>query len=94
MTASQQQIEAFVLDHFRAKSEGDHAALLIQFAPDVKVWTPLSLTSRGFVERPTVGAAADGRHHRVGVLLSEGRASLDGGGLGLRTARSSRSGRR
>ena len=57
MTASQQQIEAFVIAHFRAKSEGDHAALLTQFAPEVKVWTPLSLTTRGFVERPTVGAA-------------------------------------
>jgi ketosteroid isomerase-like protein len=56
MTASQQQIAEFVVAHFRAKSESDHAALLTQFAPDVKVWTPLSLTSRGFVERPTVGA--------------------------------------
>jgi ketosteroid isomerase-like protein len=56
MTASQQQIAEFVVAHFRAKSECDHAALLTQFAPDVKVWTPLSLTSRGFVERPTVGA--------------------------------------
>ena len=56
MTASQQQIAEFVVAHFRAKSEGDHAALLTHFAPDVKVWTPLSLTTRGFVERPTVGA--------------------------------------
>jgi ketosteroid isomerase-like protein len=55
-SASTEQIEAFVRDHFRAKSEGDHGALLVQFATDVKVWTPLSLTTRGFVERPTVGA--------------------------------------
>jgi ketosteroid isomerase-like protein len=51
------QIEEFVLDHFRAKSECDRAALSEQFADDVTVWTPLSLTSRGFVERPTIGAA-------------------------------------
>jgi ketosteroid isomerase-like protein len=55
-TSRQQHIETFVVDHFRAKSECDRGALLAQFAPDVKVWTPLSLTSRGFVERPTVGA--------------------------------------
>jgi ketosteroid isomerase-like protein len=53
---SSEQMEAFVMDHFRAKSECDRDVLLIQFTPDVKVWTPLSLTQRGFVERPTVGA--------------------------------------
>jgi ketosteroid isomerase-like protein len=51
------QIEGFVFDHFRAKSECDRAALGQQFAEDVAVWTPLSLTNRGFVERPTIGAA-------------------------------------
>jgi ketosteroid isomerase-like protein len=54
--ATNEQIEQFVHDHFRAKSECDSAALAQQFAADVVVWTPLSLTSRGFVERPTVGA--------------------------------------
>jgi ketosteroid isomerase-like protein len=53
---SSNQIEVFVTNHFRAKSEADHGALLAQFTPDVKVWTPLSLTKRGFVQRPTVGA--------------------------------------
>jgi len=51
-----EQIEQFVYDHFKAKSECDRDAMLAQYTADVKVWTPLSLTSRGFVERPTVGA--------------------------------------
>jgi ketosteroid isomerase-like protein len=55
-TPTADEIERFVIDHFRAKSECDRQALLEQFAPDVRVWTPLSLTNRNFVERPTVGA--------------------------------------
>jgi ketosteroid isomerase-like protein len=55
-TPTTDDVRQFVIDHFRAKSECDREALLRQFAPDVKVWTPLSLTSRNFVERPTVGA--------------------------------------
>jgi ketosteroid isomerase-like protein len=55
-TPTADEIGRFVIDHFRAKSECDRPALLEQFAPDVRVWTPLSLTNRNFVERPTVGA--------------------------------------
>jgi ketosteroid isomerase-like protein len=55
-TPTADEVERFVADHFRAKSECDREALRQQFTPDVKVWTPLSLTNRGFVERPTVGA--------------------------------------
>jgi len=55
-TPTADEIERFVIDHFRAKSECNREALLQQYAPDVRVWTPLSLTSRNFVERPTVGA--------------------------------------
>lgn len=55
-TPTADEIERFVIGHFRAKSECDRKALLQQFAPDVRIWTPLSLTSRNFVERPTVGA--------------------------------------
>ena len=55
-TPTADDVRQFVIDHFRAKSECDREALLQQFTPDVKVWTPLSLTSRSFVERPTVGA--------------------------------------
>ena len=51
-----EQIEKLVREHFKAKAECDRVALKAQFAADVVVWTPLSLTSRGFVERPTVGA--------------------------------------
>jgi ketosteroid isomerase-like protein len=55
-TPTADEVGQFVVDHFRAKSECDREALLEQFAPDVRIWTPLSLTSRNFVERPTVGA--------------------------------------
>ncbi len=55
-TPTADEIERFVTDHFRAKSECDREALLRQYAPDVRIWTPLSLTSRNFVERPTIGA--------------------------------------
>jgi ketosteroid isomerase-like protein len=55
-TPTADEVGQFVVDHFRAKSECNREALLEQFAPDVRIWTPLSLTSRNFVERPTVGA--------------------------------------
>jgi ketosteroid isomerase-like protein len=64
--ATPEQIAQFVRDHFRAKSECDRVALAEQFAPGVVVWTPLSLTSRGFVERPTVGA-----QRLIDVIASE-----------------------
>lgn len=54
-TPIRDEIERFVIDHFRAKSTCDREALVQQYAPDVRIWTPLSLTSRNFVERPTVG---------------------------------------
>jgi ketosteroid isomerase-like protein len=80
-----EQVGQFVRDHFRAKAECDREALSRQFASDVVVWTPLSLTSRGFVDRPTVGAdrlidviasdyfyARDGREWIVEDYVSDG----------------------
>jgi len=54
--SSPSQVDDLVRNHFRAKAECDREALAQQFAADVVVWTPLSLTTRGFVDRPTVGA--------------------------------------
>ena len=56
MSFTQAEFDEFVTSHFRAKQNCDRDALASQFAADVVLWAPRSLTDRGFVDRPFVGA--------------------------------------